>query len=115
MSRAEILDVCTLAAHLATITAQRDYPTLRGAACVDEAADAMKLQRLGRSARNVGKKWRNGLYTNDQHETAMQRLDRKVDEILTPYGLDGRARDHGLRIVGLPGNTLGGDGEGFGI
>ena len=36
-----------------------------------------------------------------QYAVEMQRLDRLINDLLRPYGLDGRARDHGVRIANL--------------
>jgi hypothetical protein len=111
MSRRDIETVCTLAAHLAlhsTYAKLGDVATLGPRA----AQDAMTLQRLSARARRCAGRLACGVYTQQQWEDEMQRLDRAVDEVLRPYGLDGRARDHGLRIVGLPSN---GDGEGYAI
>lgn len=136
MSKRDILTVCMLAAHLA----QRQHTVETGIGCFEEyirqpqqcAADAMALQRLGRSARNMYARnaaWRASPLP-DYHQwgpAKAREQDKRIREqaavILRPYGLtcdlsDGStATDSGpcLHILGLPGNTLGGDEAGYGI
>lgn len=113
MSKRDIQTVAELAGHLA----------VRGTGVMFKppkaAVDALKLQRLGRSASTNAVHWCNG--TKDQAKciAANVRYLAQATEILKPYGLKakvgGDPRGYCLHILGLPGNTLGGDEEGYGI
>lgn len=118
MSKRDIQGVATLAAHLA----QRQQQVETGIGCYEEyirkpaecAADAMKLQRIGRSARNLVRK-------ADGTERTRRWAQKIVDDgntVCKPYGLgvvfDYEQAPH-FFVVGLPGNTARGDGDGFGI
>lgn len=116
MSKRDIETVCTLAAHLAQVN--KPGSERNGLFCAWDAprcaADAMRLQQLGRSARNLLKS-----DADDQREMIwLQRISDQSREILLPYGL-GAVVDYDTEphyfIIGLPGNTGGGDQEGFGI
>lgn len=130
MSKRDIIAVTTLAAHLAR-KGERT-PEMYGEPSARFSADAMALQRLGRSARNMYARnaaWRASPLP-DYHQwgpAKAREQDKRIREqaavILRPYGLtcdlsDGStATDSGpcLHILGLPGNTLGGDEAGYGI
>lgn len=109
MSKRDIFTVCELAAHLA-LKAPGRYP-LVGA----YASDAMALQRLGRNMRAKNKALGN-INTAREWAEYLEKMQLKVDAVLKPYGLhaDYTLGDR-LRILGLPGNTMGGDQDGFGI
>lgn len=117
MSKQQIADVCTLAAHLA----QRQEHIVTGIMEYDDyirkpaqcAADAMALQRLGRSARNLVKRGCGDQKARDW----VQRIVDGGNTILKPYGLgccfDFDEAPH-FFVVGLPGN--GADpSDGYGI
>jgi hypothetical protein len=144
MSKQDIVNVCTLAAHLAMrMSANVPAPTGRHDKHIGEylkpkvfpatAANlAMQLQRLGRRARSNevrrsegGDYYRevNGLPAPDcPYSKEAVRIGTLALEILQPFGLHasvgGEPRGFCLFIPGLPGNTLEADGPdspGFGI
>lgn len=128
MSKRDILTVCTLAAHLAlrdALTTPGHSPVPCHDAAGNYAADAMRLQRLGRRARNNETKRCNlrDYYSEEDHgckyNGEQARMSLLLRDILTPYGLKGYVggdpRGYCLHILGLPGNGMGGDQEGFGI
>ena len=103
MSKADITAVATLAAHL-----QRKCDDWQGEDFDPDhtpekcAADAMQLQRLGRSVRNSHKKAGQVSY---DHTGACIRIRARADAVLKPYGLTCATRLGTLMIHGLPGNT----------
>lgn len=115
MSKREIQNLCTLAAHLARHQAMvliegetRVIPIRphEGLLCQRAAFDAMALQRLGRRTRNMFKK----LSMNYRIEWAVHQkglIQEAADKILKPYGLrsevSGEYTD--FFILGLPSNT----------
>lgn len=112
MSKRDIQVVCELAAHLA-LKAPGRYP-LVGA----YASDAMALQRLGRSARNMyarlAKDFRGVTIHNALAQT--ERIEAEGNTLLKPYGLSCHVEQERVFVIdGLPGNTGGGDQDGFGI
>lgn len=131
MSKQQIMDVCTLAAHLAQRQPLRvNLGELPATALFDFsgnrcASDAMRLQKLGRRARNNETKRCNvpDYYSEENHgckyNGEQARMSALLREILAPYRLKGSVggdpRGYCLHILGLPGNTLGGDEDGFGI
>lgn len=124
MSKADIENVCTLAAHLAAVAINKtpNSPTLQeqtGRFGVNRARDAMKLQRLGRRAHRNAERYCSEQGYEDRYEPEKARIERQAAEILAPYGLTaqvtGDPRGYCLKIMGLPGNTWGGDESGFGI
>lgn len=126
MTKRAILDVCTLSAHLATQRALRFTfsPDLESglthiSSAAECAADAMALQRLGRSATNNATRLCNVPNYQERHDRQAGSIHAKAQAILKPYGLTctvgGDPRGYNLFVIGLPGNTLGGDQDGFGI
>lgn len=128
MSKRDIQTVCTLAAHLAIeakVLSLKDPSRFREASQC--AADAMALQRLGRSAMNALDRLSASeagralhAYTQEDLEWAWQIVINKATEILSPYRLKAECRDEPFKpeclyILGLPGNTLGGEEDGYGI
>lgn len=123
MSRRDIETVCTLAAHLA----QRD--TIQGTVMAGRdpslcAQDAMTLQRLGRRARNNGRKrWvpppdRTPDYSPDEFLAECARIGGEVARVLSPYGLYPRdfvVGHDGLTILALQGDHSATFGTGFHI
>lgn len=118
MSKRDIETVCCLAAHLAVKSQMLQGEGLvtfgpalyRAPRC---AADAMALQRLGRSARNLVKRGTGGQRAMDW----VQRIVNDGNTVLKPYGLgccfDFDEAPH-FFVVGLPGN--GNDpSDGFGV
>jgi hypothetical protein len=115
MSKRQILDVCTLAAHLAQSKLEYDGSSLQtvtyhapdAAMC---AADAMRLQKLGaRARRNALKRWipPDARDTREEIQPYLDecaRIDREVKAVLSPYGLT-RVMVHrdGIMIEELPG------------
>lgn len=76
----------------------------------DSRADAMALQRLARNIRHKARDiqrmaW--GIY--------LRGMTEKAEAVLKPYGLVGELSAAGITVLGLPGNTLGGDESGFGV
>lgn len=113
MSKADIENVCTLAAHLVMHPhTPGNYPNAAKA-----THDAMRLQRLGLRALRRAEKWCN--VPDYEPEPEGERIAKLAAEILAPYGLTaqvtGDPRGYCLKIMGLPGNTWGGDESGFGI
>ena len=102
MSRRDVETVAQLAAHLATITAKREYPTLRGAGCVDEVADALALQRLARNIRNKARD-----IGNMPWGTYLRIMTDKAEAILKPYGLVAELSAEGIRITDIQGAEKG--------
>ena len=107
MSKRDIIAVCELAAHLAlhsTYAALGDVAT-RGPRA---AADAMRLQRLGRRTRNLFKKldavWAYRLELGVQEKG---RIEEAGNAVLQPYGLSCHVVGEypGFYIRGLPANT----------
>lgn len=112
MSRADILTVCTLAAHLA----------VRGEGVMDKppqaAVDALALQRLGRRTNRMfafAKAEKD--YYGTKLEAMVQekgRIEAAGEAILKPYGLRcrvfGAERPPGFYILELPSNVDHGDG-----
>lgn len=122
MSKRDIIAVTTLAAHLAQRTATfstmgKPDTVMRSPACA--ATDAMALQRLGRSAANNATRLCNIPDYQERHDIIAGKLHAQAQAILKPYGLrctvGGDPRGFCLFVVGLPGNTLGGDQDGYGI
>lgn len=128
MSKRDITAVCTLAAHLAQCLEFSDAPEHAGETIGGDyrdaarvAADAMKLQRLGKSAMKALDKahtLKKPRYTQEQLDNHWQQIGEKAREVLTPYGLKAECRDEPftpecLYIIGLPANQT--DGEGFAI
>lgn len=123
MSRREIVAVCELAAHLA------QWPYLhRDIAAYQQpsqcAQDAMTLQRLGRRARNNGRKrWvpppdRTPDYSPDEFLAECARIGGEVARVLSPYGLYPRdfvVGHDGLTILALQGDHSATFGTGFHI
>lgn len=112
MSKADITNVATLAAHLAQLDAykQEDPVTAGFIACRLPAgrcaADAMKLQRLGRRTRRMFEK-----PSASDAELERQRILVAGNDILKPYGLvcdieDLPFDERGFFIMGLPPNGL---------
>lgn len=120
MSKRDIETVCTLAAHLAYVTAiHLDDPTWEvkitrpASEC---AADAMALQRLGRSAMRALDRYSDseagaspGAYTGRELQERWRQIEEDADEVLRPYGLTAHCHDHPfiaecLCIGGLPDN-----------
>lgn len=119
MSKRDIETVCTLAAHLALSTGVG--PGNRSVA-LSAAADAMRLQRLGRRARNnAAKRWtppdeRGPEYEIGPYMDECARITGEVERLLSPYGLS--PRDFSVGIAGVVFLTLPGDyqslfGKGF--
>lgn len=127
MSKRDIQNVTTLAAFLAAraVNMTPNSPTIQettGLMGGARARDAMALQRLGRSAHRNAERLCNGLeFMEDREKAEAQehRILAKALEILKPYGLKakvtGDPRGYCLKIMGLPGNTMGGDQDGFAI
>lgn len=116
MSKRDIETVCTLAAHLALKGNDRtvEFPPY-GFGAGRCAADAMTLQRLAQNIRARNKALGN-INTAREWAEYLEKMQPKVDAVLKPYGLhaDYTLGDR-LRILGLPGNTLGGEEGGVGI
>lgn len=101
MSRRDIVVVCELAAHLMVAGLPPGVtPPPHSAERV--AADAMALQRLGRSARNAYKRQYEVSY---DIEGACIRIRAQLDEVLKPYGMLGMVLRSGVGIADLPPNT----------
>lgn len=126
MSKRDIETVCTLAAHLAYATfLALDDPTVSvkiTRRAEDCAADAMRLQRLGRRARNnAAKRWqppdqRGPEYDIGPYMDECARITGEVERVLSPYGL--YPRDFSVGVMGVVFLTLPGDyqslfGKGF--
>ena len=128
MSKRDIIAVCELAAHLAQN--QRTYDTGIGefTEYVSKpekcAADAMRLQRLGRRARNnAAKRWLDpGLretvpgYDVAPYLEECARIGGEVARVVSPYGW--HARDFvvgldGITFLCLPGDNVAVFGKGF--
>lgn len=118
MSKREIIAVTTLAAHLA-FKAEPGWGY--ASRC---AADAMTLQRLGRRARNNGRKrWvpppdRTPDYSPDEFLAECARIGGEVARVLSPYGLYPRdfvVGHDGLTILALQGDHSATFGTGFHI
>ena len=119
MSKQDIETVVQLAAHLSRITAKQ-MPELPGSFAARAArVAAMQLQKLGRRAHRLAERDCNGTLTEAQHEQELERILSAVAVQLKPYALSanitGDPRGYCLKIMGLPGNTWGGDESGFGI
>lgn len=103
-------DILTLAAHLA-----RKSPD---AAPHVIARDVAALSRLARTLQRYAERDCNYGLT-DAHECTRDRMSDQAAEIAQRYGLSvrtcGDPRGHSLRLIGLPGNSWGGDANGFGI
>lgn len=120
MSKRDITVVCELAAHLACceiMNAQRqDGPGVYQVDGPAIAADAMKLQRLGRSAMRALDRYSDseagaspGAYTEWELQERWRQIEEYADEVLRPYGLTAHCHDHPfiaecLCISGLPDN-----------
>lgn len=124
MSKRDIQNVTTLAAFLAAraVNMTPNSPTIQettGLMGGARARDAMALQRLGRSACTNAEHDCNGTKSPEKCEAQAARILSKASEILKPYGLKARVtgdpRGYCLKIMGLPGNTWGGDQDGFAI
>lgn len=118
MSKQDILNVSTLTAHLMARVEHSSERFIRTAASV--AQDAMALQKLGRRANKLAERaCSDSSYSEEKQAAEEARIASKVDNILRPYGLTAKIssdpRGYCLKIQGLPGNTWGGDEEGFGI
>lgn len=115
MSRREIFAVCELAAHLANhgewVRCSPGMSRREMRPASECAQDAMTLQRLGRSARNLVKRGDGG----ERARAWVQRIIDGGNAVCKPYWLsvcfDYEAPPH-LFIIGLPSN---GDGDGFAI
>lgn len=124
MSKQDIINLTSLAAHLSAIEmlmtreAPDEYMSRRFPAH-HIAADAMKLQRLGRSASNNATRLCNIPNYQERHDINAGRIHAQATEILKKYDLkctvEGDPRGFCLFIQGLPGNTLGGDEAGYGV
>lgn len=101
MSKQQIVAVCELAAHLMVSGLPPGImaPHSSASRC---AADAMRLQRLGRSARNAYKRQYEVSY---DIEGACIRIRAQIDEVLKPYGMLGMVLRSGVGIADLPPNT----------
>lgn len=114
MSKHDITQVCTLAAHLATKHALNfTFDTNSGELtheswAVRAAADAMKLQRLGRRTRNLFKKLE-GVWAFRLELGVLEkgRIEEAGNTLLNPYGLSCHVSGEypGFYIKGLPANT----------
>lgn len=122
MSKHEIQNVCRLTALLAL----HDVEPIPGEVAAQQfnmcgryAADAMRLQKLGRRALRWAEKQCNIPDYNPAPEE--ERIMSQAGDLLNGYApglqvrLSGDPRGYCLHIIGLPGNTLGGDEDGFGI
>ena len=123
MSKREIIAVTTLAAHLAQRMTNEppgyfvDHCSPKPEQC---AADAMRLQRLGRSARNNDLRCQRGTVKLQAIEQQDRRIQENARRILEPYGLSPRLEANAapkpcLYIMGLPSNQPESTAEGFGI
>lgn len=135
MSKRDIQTVCELAAHLAlrdALSTPGHSPTPCHIVAPMYASDAMRLQKLGARARRMYAKnadWRSRGVPNyrgwgpAQAREEDKRITEELLKVLNPYGLhatlvDGYSEREDslcLFILGLPGNTLSGDQEGFGV
>ena len=82
------------------------------------AADVAALGRIGRRAVSIAVAQCNYLET-DKADRLREPLRRRADAILKSYRLKPLItedpRGYCFRVLGLPGNTLGGDEDGFGV
>lgn len=124
MTLNESQTVATLAAHLAAraINKTPNSPTLQdatGRLAGARAADAVKLWKLSTRARRDAERLCNIPNYQAAYDRSQQRILDSANEILSPYGLgvyvSGDPRGCCLHILGLPGNTLGGDSVGLGL
>lgn len=111
MSKRDVTVLCTLAAHLqrACVSWQsEDFdPDYTPAQC---AADAMTLQRMAQNIRARAKNMH-----RIRWGTYLMNMCEKAERVLKPYGLVGVLSPTGIVIEGLPGNTGGGEEDGYGI
>ena len=121
MSKADIVAVTTLAAHLAQRTVTPEHDELGhefggfSATPHEASEDAMRLQRRGRRAMralNRAGTWKDGkvIYTEGQCVEEFRRIEAQATEVLDRYeGLMALCEDHPfvpecLEILGLPTN-----------
>lgn len=106
MNSSQIENLCQLTAHL---TARLGVPLWR---------DAIEIHKLARHLTRYAEKDCNvGL--NDSDKRTVDRLEKRIAELLQACGLkanfSGDPRGYVVKVQGLPGNTWGGDSEGFGV
>lgn len=83
------------------------------------AQDVKALATIGADSDAWGVHLCNGTREQDKYEKRMDGLKNRATTLLEPYGLEftlgGDPRGYTFKIIGLPGNTLGGDEAGFGV
>jgi hypothetical protein len=103
-------EALTLAAHLARKSPETAPHLI--------ARDVLALSRLARTLQGYAERDCNQGLTA-AHERTRDRMTEQAREIAQRYGLNARTcgdpRGHSLRLIGLPGNSWGGDADGFGI
>lgn len=116
MSKREIIAVTTLAAHLAKRYQPRTDAAVENLPASRCAADALALQRLGRSAMRALDRYSDseagaspGAYTERDLQERWRQIEEDADKVLRPYGLVAHCHDHPfiaecLCIGGLPDN-----------
>jgi hypothetical protein len=110
MNRSQIENLCQLTAYLAFRAGLRPLPNVTQDAS-EIHAHARQLHKLAEADCNTG--------LTKRQQAREDLLQRRTVALLEPYGLKakfgGDPRGYVVKILGLPGNTWGGDSEGFGV
>jgi hypothetical protein len=81
--------------------------------------DSSILAKLAKKATKAAEDYCNGDIESAKFDDLANALKSQAERVLQPWGLaaivDSDPRGFCLRIKGLPGNTWGGDAEGFGV
>lgn len=119
MKREQIENLCQLTAHLALSRASpgghgegsRNLPNMA-------AASALNIHKYARELSKLAELDCNQELTRSQRSRVVV-LETRTNVLLETYGLtatfSGDPRGYVVKILGLPGNTWGGDSEGFGV
>lgn len=110
MNSDQITNLCELTAYLAHRAGLRPLSAVaKDAQAIHK--DARRLTQLAENDCNRG--------LDAAEDKEVTRREKRIAELLTQYGLtanfSGDPRGYVVKIVGLPGNTWGGDSEGFGV
>lgn len=110
MDKNQVENLCQLTAHMAerrgSIT-----PTYAALTAIEIHGHARALSKLAEAECNTG--------LTKRQQAREEVLQKRIAVLLKTYGLratfSGDPRGYVVKIVGLPGNTWGGDSEGFGV
>lgn len=83
------------------------------------AADVLKFRRMASTAESLAMKQCNSADWNEADVAKRDRLRERGNELAKAYGLTvkvgGDPRGFTFKLIGLPGNSWGGDEEGYGL